>query len=107
MLVKNAGGHIYNAPIVASNVEESVLEALCDGNPDYSVVHDKVVNICPQEGTVTLSLTPGFSFARPVLYLTLDASAPLAAALEEVTFAPKLGAITVGVAYLIRVVVIT
>jgi hypothetical protein len=96
VLIKNAGGHVYNAPIIGFNVEESELEAYCNGNPDYSVVHDKVVNICPQEGTVTLSLTPGFSFARPVLYLSLDASAPLAAALEGVTFAPKLGALTVG-----------
>ncbi len=94
--VKNAGGHIYNAPIVASNVEESELEAFCDATPDYSVVHDKVVSICPQEGTVTLSLIPGFSFARPVLYLSLDASAPLAAALEGVTLAPKLGVVTIG-----------
>jgi hypothetical protein len=94
--VRNAGGHIYNAPIIAYNVEDSELEAFCNGNPDYSVVHDKVVSICPQEGTVTLSLTSGFSFARPVLYLSLDATAPLAVALEAVTFAPKLGAIAVG-----------
>jgi hypothetical protein len=88
VLVKNAGGHIYNAPIVAFNVEETKLAAFCDGSPNYSVVHDKVVSICPQQGTVTLSLTPGFSFARPVLYISLDASG--------VTLAPKLGAITVG-----------
>jgi hypothetical protein len=94
--VMNAGGHIYNAPMVAYNVEESELAAFCGGEPDYSVVHDKVVSICPDEGTVTLSLTPGFSFARPVLYLSLDASAPLAAAVEGVTYAPKLGEITVG-----------
>jgi hypothetical protein len=99
VLVKNAagdGGQIYNAPIVAFNVDESELAAFCTGDPDYSVVHDKVVNICPQEGTVTLALTPGFSFARPVLYLSLDATSPLAAALEKATLAPKLGAITVG-----------
>jgi hypothetical protein len=77
-------------------VDESELAAFCNGDPDYSVVHDKVVSICPQEGTVTLSLTPGFSFARPVLYLSLDASSPLAAALEKATLAPKLGVITVG-----------
>ncbi|HEU4822582.1 MAG TPA: hypothetical protein VFS97_04090 [Nitrososphaeraceae archaeon] len=93
VLVKNAGGHIYNAPIVAYNVEDSELAAFCDGSPDYSVVHDKVVSICPQQGTVTLSLTAGFSFARPVLYISLDSSAPLAAALEGATVAPKLGAI--------------
>jgi hypothetical protein len=92
----NAGGHIYNAPMVAYNVEESELAVFCGGEPDYSVVHDKVVSICPDEGIVTLSLTPGFSFARPVLYLSLDASAPLAAAVEGVTYAPKLGEITVG-----------
>jgi hypothetical protein len=96
VLVKNAGGHIYNAPIVAFNVEETKLAAFCQGTPDYSVVHDKVVNICPQQGTVTLSLTAGFSFARPVLYISLDSSAPLAAALEGATLAPKLGTITVG-----------
>jgi hypothetical protein len=96
VVVRNAGSHVYNAPIVAYNVEESELAAFCSGNPDYSVVHDKVVSICPQDGTVTLFLTPGFSFARPVIYLSLDASAPLAAAVEGVTFAPKLGAITVG-----------
>ncbi len=96
VLVGNTGGHIYNAPIIAYDIEESELSAFCDANPDFSVVHDKVVSICPEEGVVTLSLTPGFSFARPVLYLSLDASAPLAAALEGVTYAPKLGAITVG-----------
>ena len=96
VVVKNAGGHVYNAPMVAYNVEESELAAFCGGNPDYSAVHDKVVRICPQEGTVTLSLTPGFSFARPVIYLSLDASVPLAAAVEGVTFAPKLGTITVS-----------
>ena len=96
VLIRNAGGHIYNAPIVAFNVGESKLAAFCDGNPDYSLVHDKVVRICPNEGTVTLSLTQGFSFARPVLYLSLDASVPLAAALEKATYAPKLAAVTVG-----------
>ncbi|HXV88271.1 MAG TPA: hypothetical protein VD710_04155 [Nitrososphaeraceae archaeon] len=96
VLVRNAADHVYNAPIVASNVGESELDAFCDGNPDYSIVHDKVVKICPKEGTVTLSLTAGFSFARPVLYLSLDASVPLAAALEKATLAPKLAVIAVG-----------
>ena len=96
VLVRNAGAHIYNAPIVAFDVGESKLQAFCNGNPDYSVVHDKVVHICPDKGTVTLSLTQGFSFARPVLYLSLDASVPLAAALEKATYAPKLAAVTIG-----------
>jgi hypothetical protein len=62
----------------------------------YSLVHDKVVRICPSEGTVTISLTSGFSFARPVLYLSTEASAPLAAALERATLAPKLVNIATG-----------
>jgi hypothetical protein len=96
VVVKNAGGQIYNAPIIAFDVDESELAAFCHETPDYSIVHDKVVNICPQESTVTLSLTSGFSFARPILYLSFDSSSPLAAALEKATFAPKLGSITVG-----------
>jgi hypothetical protein len=45
---------------------------------------------------VTIRLTSGFSFARPVLYLSTDASVPLAAALESATVAPKLASITTG-----------
>ncbi|HJU34167.1 MAG TPA: hypothetical protein VJ695_03500 [Nitrososphaera sp.] len=95
VLVENGGGHIYNAPIVAFGVDASEIN-FCESNPDYSLVHDKVVRICPREGTVTISLTSGFSFARPVLYLSTDASAPLAAALERATLAPKLVNIATG-----------
>src|SRR5215204_927496 len=95
VLVENAGGNIYNAPIVAFGSDASQIN-FCDGNPDYSQVHDKVVSICPSEGTVTIKLTSGFSFARPVLYLSTDASVPLAAALERATVAPKLLSITTG-----------
>jgi hypothetical protein len=95
VVVENAGGHIYNAPIVAFGVDASQIN-FCEGNPDYSLVHDKVISICPSEGTVTIALTSGFSFARPVLYLSTDASVPLAAALERATLAPKLVNITTG-----------
>ena len=54
------------------------------------------MKICPEDGTVTLKLTNGFSFARPVLYLSTDASVPIAAAMEEATHAPRLGTIKVG-----------
>jgi hypothetical protein len=94
--VENAGNTIYNAPIVAFNVEAEALDLFCEGNADHSLVHDKVISICPEEGTVTLSLTTGFSFARPVLYLSLDASDPLAATMEAVTLAPGLTSITIG-----------
>jgi hypothetical protein len=93
--VDNAGGTIYNAPIVAFNVEASDIN-FCDGNPDYSKVHDKVVKICPRDETVTMRLTQGFSFARPVLYLSTDANDPVVATLEGVNLAPGLKDITVG-----------
>ncbi len=93
--ITNAGGNTYNAPVVASNVTAKQI-SFCEGNPDYSLVHDKVVKICPQDGTVTLKLTSGFSFARPVLYLSIEASVPLAAAMEDATLAPRLGTVTVG-----------
>jgi len=93
--ILNAGGHVYNAPMVAYNVEADQLD-FCEGDVDYSIVHDKVVSICPDEGTVTLSLTPGFSFARPILYVSTDANDPLPAALEGSTYAPGLRDVAVG-----------
>lgn len=67
-----------------------------DGSPDYSKVHDDVVRFCPEEGTVTLSLVPGFSFAKPVLYLSTDANDPVPAALEAATYAPALRDVDIG-----------
>jgi hypothetical protein len=93
--ITNAGNQIYNAPIIAYGVEADEI-SFCDGGADHDVVHDKVVSICPDAGTVTLRLTPGFSFAKPVLYLSFDASDPVVAALEESTLAPGLLDIAVG-----------
>ena len=95
VVVTNAGGHIYNAPIVAFDVAGDDIEA-CDGQPDHDLVHDKVVAICPSEGTVTLALFPGFSFGHRVRYISTDASDPMAAAMEAATFAPALAAIATG-----------
>jgi hypothetical protein len=94
--IENAGNHIYNAPAVAFDVSAKQLNSFCNGNADYRLVHDKVVKICPEQGTVTIKLTPGFSFARPVLYLSMDASNPLAASMENATFSIKLGSIATG-----------
>jgi hypothetical protein len=94
--VTNAGGFIYNAPIVAFGVTAEQLNAYCDGDPDYSLVHDKVLSICPRDQTVTLALTPGFSFAKPVLYLSTEASDEGVATLEGATFAPALRDIPTG-----------
>jgi GNAT superfamily N-acetyltransferase len=93
-----AGTPIYNAPVIAFNVTADQI-SFCDGNPDYSLVHDKVVQICPDGnggGTVTIALTVGFSFAKPVLYLSTEANDPLPAAMETATFAPGLKDITKG-----------
>jgi len=92
----NAGGHSYNAPVVAFGSTAAELEPSCKGAADHKLVHDKVVHICPSERTVTLSLTTGFSFGRPVVYLSTDASVPLAAALEGATLAPGLTEVRVG-----------
>jgi len=94
--VENSGGHIYNAPMVAFGVDAEQLEPFCTGNPDYDLVHDKVISICPSEGTVTLQLTAGFSFAKPVLYLSTEADDLLPASLEGATYAPGLEDISVG-----------
>jgi hypothetical protein len=88
----NAGNHIYNAPIVA-NGDRAVMTR---GNVDHSRVHDKVVAIDTEEQTVTLSLTLGFTFGKPLLYLSLDASHELNAALELSTHAPALRDVPVG-----------
>ncbi len=96
--IENAGGHIYNAPMVAFDVDGATLDAFCDGVPPggYDLVHDRVVSICPSEQTVTLQLVQGFSFGRPVLYMTTEANVEMAAAMERGTFAPALADVDVG-----------
>ncbi|MEO6206769.1 MAG: hypothetical protein ABIP77_02290 [Candidatus Limnocylindrales bacterium] len=95
--VTNAGGHIYNAPIIAFGIDEAKLGAASKaGAVDHSIVHDKVLSIDTKARTVTLQLTSGFSFAKPVLYLSLDASDPGVATMEGATYAPGLNNLTVG-----------
>lgn len=86
----NGAGIVYNAPVVSFGTSAEQLERFAGGNPDYRLVHDKVVRISPKEGTVTLKLTIGYTFAKPLLYLSTDASDPVAATLEEATLAPGL-----------------
>ncbi|WP_143764311.1 DUF7482 domain-containing protein [Cognaticolwellia mytili] len=104
--ISNARNHIYNAPMVSFNTNETQLSAYCDGIPEgqeaaaKALLHDSVVSICPgdngEPGTVTLALTLGFSFGRPVQYLSTDASAALPAALEGAIYSPALANIGVG-----------
>jgi len=91
--IDNVGGYIYNAPIVAKGTSKQ-LNAFC--NADKTLVHDKIYRICPARGTIELKLTLGFTFGRPLLYLSLDASHELPASMEEATFAPGLQDIGVG-----------
>jgi hypothetical protein len=93
--ITNAGGHVYNAPILAFGNEADEL-AFCDGDVDHALVHDRVTRFCPDDMTVTMRMVAGFSFARPVFYVSFDASDPLAATLEESTLAPALNNLQVG-----------
>ncbi len=96
--IENAGNHIYNAPVVAYGVDASKIN-FCNGNVDYSLVHDRVTKICPNGqagGTVTIKTTPIFSFAKPALYISTESSDPLPATLDSGTFAPAMANIKVG-----------
>ena len=111
--ILNAGGHVYNAPMIAFNQSPDDFADYCDDEDDdpandginaseekaaRSILHDSVVGICAEEygGTVTIQLVPGFSFAKPVLYMSTDTNHPLAAALEGATYAPGLRDVRVG-----------
>jgi hypothetical protein len=88
-------GIIYDAPIVAFNVQAADIN-FPNGNVDYTKVHDEVVAIDPVGRTVTLQLVNGFSFGRPVWYLSMDSSDPTVAAIEGATYAPLLGNLPTG-----------
>ena len=93
--ITNAGGVIYNAPMIAFDVDAAQIN-FPTGHVDYSKVHDQVVAIDPYNMTVTLNLINGFSFGRPVWYLSTDASIPLAAAIEHNTYAPLMDKLLLG-----------
>jgi hypothetical protein len=93
--IVNAANVIYNAPMVAFDVDANQIN-FPNGNVDYSKVHDQVVAIDPINMTVTLNLINGFSFGRPVWYLSMDTSIPLGAAIEHNTYAPLMGKLLLG-----------
>jgi hypothetical protein len=89
--IKNASKDVlFNAPMLAFNVSDEKLNEFCAGNADHKLTEDKVVAICPRDGTVTLALTLGFTFGKPILYLSTEANDPLVATLEGATYAPAL-----------------
>ena len=91
----NAGGIIFNAPMIAFNEPEGAIN-FPNGHVDYSKVHDAVLAIDPVNRTVTLQLVNGFSFGRPLWYLSMDTSDSAIAAIEHNTFAPLLRKLLTG-----------
>jgi len=92
----NVDGIIYDAPVVAAAVEDGFINSP-NGSPNYALVHDQVVAIDPVNRTVTLSLINGFSFGKPVFYISTESSDPTVSAIEGNTFAPRLRRLEVGI----------
>ena len=100
-ITNQPGTPIYNAPVIAEGPDAATLQKFCTGTPDYNLVADRVVHICPNaesngQGTVTLEATPIFSFGQQATYLSTEASNPVVAALDKGTFAPRLGNLPTG-----------
>ena len=89
-------GIVYDAPIIAAAVDDDGID-FPRGSPDYALVHDQVIAIDPKHRTVTLALINGFSFGKPVLYISTDSSDPTVSAVEANTFAPRLRKLEVGI----------
>jgi len=89
-------GIIYDAPVVAAAVDDAFIN-FPNGNPNYGLVHDQVIAIDPANRTVTLSLINGYSFGKPVFYISTESSDPTVSAIEGNTFAPRLRRIETGV----------
>ena len=75
-LVELPDGTILNAPHVANNTG----------------VHDSAEDVNLDERSVRIELVDGFARDKPVLYISMEASDPVGAALEASTFAPALNA---------------
>jgi hypothetical protein len=91
-----AGGIVYDAPVIAAAVDDAQI-SFPNGDPDYGLVHDQVIAIDPEHRTVTLSLINGYSFGKPVFYISTESSDPTVSAIEGNTFAPRLRKIETGI----------
>ncbi len=89
-------GIVYDAPVVAAAVEEADI-SFPNGNPNYALVHDQVVAIDPVRRTATMNLINGYSFGKPVFYISTDSSDPTVSAIEGNTFAPRMRRLEVGI----------
>jgi hypothetical protein len=93
--ITNAANVIYNAPMVAFDVDANQIN-FPNGNVDYSKVHDEVLAIDPVNMTVTINLINGFSFGRQVWYMSMETTIPLGAAIEHNTYAPLMAKLKLG-----------
>src|SRR5260370_9116924 len=91
-----ANGIVYDAPVIAAAVDDAFIN-FPNGNPNYAFVHDQVVALHSANRTVTLSLINGFSFGKPVFYISTESSDPTVSAIEGNTFAPRMRRLEVGV----------
>ncbi len=96
MRLSEEGGTVFNAPVLAFDVDAQTLNGFCDGDADHALTHDKVVRICPRDGIVTLSLTDGFAGGKRLTYVSTESDVALVAALEGATHAPRLDDIAAG-----------
>jgi hypothetical protein len=78
---------VYNAPVVAFDVPAEKI-AFCDGKVDYSLVHDRVMSICPAKKEVSIQIIHGFAGGDDVIYLSFDANNALPATMEAGTYTP-------------------
>ena len=74
---------VINAPIVATGDEPFDVE-------HHTNTQDRVIAIDTAKHTVTLVLARGFIDAKPVYYLSTEASDPVASAVERATYEPRL-----------------
>lgn len=88
--IVKVGSVYYNAPVVAGNISANELATMISGKVDHSKVHDKVVAVDMARHLITLKMTAGYSFSKPVFYLSTDANDPVAATLEDSTLTPAL-----------------
>jgi hypothetical protein len=86
-----SNGIVYNAPIIAFDVDAGII-SYCGLNPtvDHSILHDKVVRICPEKNSVSLALSHGYASGEPLVYVSLESNDPVASAVEGATYTPAL-----------------
>lgn len=93
--IMRTGGVLFNAPVLASG--EAAEINFPNGHVNYNRVHDQVISIDPYRHTVTLNAINGYSFGRPVFYMSTETSDPVASAIEGNTYAPRLNNVERGI----------